>query len=326
MCRLRHRSKSGNAVLTGLLDISTWGIVAYTLVVTHLTIICVTVYLHRHQAHRALDLHPVVSHPMRFWLWLTTGMVTRQWVAVHRKHHACVESERDPHSPRQEGILKVLLEGTELYRKEAAQEDTLERYGHGAPEDWIERKLYTSWSSKGYCLMLAINLMLFGPIGLTVWAVQMLWIPFLAAGVINGVGHWWGYRNFETADMSTNVHPLRIDHRWRGTAQQPSCVRELGEALGEVVGVRCRVALHPGAAGVRPRPRQEASSQDGAGTQEAAGPGCGRRDHRGPLFRHVALREDGALAGMGGRSFGGWTPPSARCCFPPRRSWCGRSR
>ena len=210
MCRIRHRSKSGNAVLTGLLDISVWGIVAYTLVVTHLTIICVTVYLHRHQAHRALDLHPVASHPMRFWLWLTTGMVTRQWVAVHRKHHACVESERDPHSPRQEGILKVLLEGTELYRRETAQEDTLERYGHGAPEDWIERKLYTPRSSKGYCLMLAINLMLFGPIGLTVWAVQMLWIPFLAAGVINGVGHWWGYRNFETADMSTNVIPFGL--------------------------------------------------------------------------------------------------------------------
>ena len=204
------RSNPGIAVLTGLLDFTVWGIVAYTLAVTHLTIICVTVYLHRHQAHRALDLHPLVSHPMRFWLWLTTGMVTRQWVAVHRKHHACVESEQDPHSPRQEGIAKLLLEGTELYRREAAKEETLERYGHGAPEDWIERKVYTRWSSKGYCLMLLMNLLLFGPIGLTVWAVQMLWIPVLAAGVINGVGHWRGYRNFETADMSTNIIPFGL--------------------------------------------------------------------------------------------------------------------
>ena len=197
-------------MLTGLVDIPVWGLVAYTLVVTHLTIICVTVYLHRHQAHRALELHPAVSHLMRFWLWLTTGMVTRQWIAVHRKHHACVESEQDPHSPRQEGIGTLLLEGTELYRKEAARKETLERYGHGAPEDWIERKVYTRWSSKGYYLMLAVNLLLFGPIGLTVWAIQMLWIPVLAAGVINGVGHWWGYRNFETADMSTNVIPFGL--------------------------------------------------------------------------------------------------------------------
>ena len=197
-------------MLTGLLDISVWGIVAYTLVVTHLTIICVTVYLHRHQAHRALDLHPLVSHPMRFWLWLTTGMVTRQWMAVHRKHHACVESEQDPHSPRQEGIVRLLLEGTELYRKEAAREATLLRYGHGAPDDWIERNLYTRWSSRGYYLMLGIDVLLFGPIGLTVWAVQMLWIPVLAAGVINGVGHWWGYRNFETPDMSTNIIPFGL--------------------------------------------------------------------------------------------------------------------
>ena len=196
--------------MTGFLDSSVWGIVAYTLVCTHLTIICVTVYLHRHQAHRALDLHPAASHPMRFWLWLTTGMVTRQWIAVHRKHHACVESEQDPHSPRQEGIVTLLLEGTELYRKEAASKETIDRYGHGAPEDWIERNLYTRWSSKGYYLMLLIDLALFGTIGLTVWAIQMLWIPFLAAGVINGVGHWWGYRNFETADLSTNIVPIGL--------------------------------------------------------------------------------------------------------------------
>ena len=197
-------------MLTGLLEISVWGIVAYTLVVTHLTIICVTVYLHRHMAHRALDLHPAVSHPMRFWLWLTTGMVTREWVAVHRKHHAFVESEQDPHSPRQEGIVKLLLEGTELYRAEVAKKETLDRYGHGAPDDWMERNVYTRRSGKGHHLTLLIDLALFGPIGLTVWAIQMLWIPFLAAGVINGVGHWRGYRSFETPDMSTNIIPFGL--------------------------------------------------------------------------------------------------------------------
>ena len=197
-------------MLTGFLDLPVWAHVAYVLAVTHLTIIAVTIYLHRHQAHRALDLHPLISHVLRFWLWLTTGMVTRQWIAVHRKHHACVESEQDPHSPRQEGIGKLLLEGTELYRKAARCPQTLERYGHGAPEDWIERNLYTRWSSKGYCLMLLIDVALFGPIGITIWAVQMLWIPVLAAGVINGAGHWWGYRNFETADGSTNIVPIGL--------------------------------------------------------------------------------------------------------------------
>ena len=197
-------------MLTGLLEISVWGIVAYTLVVTHLTIICVTVYLHRHMAHRALDLHPAVSHPMRFWLWMTTGMVTREWVAVHRKHHAFVESEQDPHSPRQEGIVKLLLQGTELYRAEVAKRETIDRYGHGAPDDWMERNVYTHRSGKGHLLMMIIDLALFGPIGLTVWAIQMLWIPFLAAGVINGVGHWRGYRSFETPDMSTNIIPFGL--------------------------------------------------------------------------------------------------------------------
>ena len=197
-------------MLAGLLDVPAWGLVAYVLVATHLTIIAVTVYLHRHQAHRALDLHPVASHSMRFWLWLTTGMVTREWIAVHRKHHAWVESGRDPHSPRQEGIARLLLEGTELYRKAASDPETIERYGHGAPDDWIERNLYTRWSDKGCGLMLLINLGLFGPIGLTVWAVQMLWIPVLAAGVINGVGHWRGYRNFETPDASTNIFPIGL--------------------------------------------------------------------------------------------------------------------
>ena len=197
-------------MFTGLLDLPAWVHVAYTLAVTHATIIAVTLYLHRHQAHRALDLHPALSHSLRFWLWLTTGMVTRQWIAVHRKHHACVETGQDPHSPRQEGIGKLLLEGTELYRKAAQCPRTLERYGHGAPDDWIERHLYSRCSDKGYWIMLLIDVALFGPIGITIWAVQMLWIPVLAAGVINGVGHWRGYRNFETADASTNIIPIGI--------------------------------------------------------------------------------------------------------------------
>ena len=197
-------------MFTGLLDLPAWAHVAYTVAVTHATIIAVTLYLHRHQAHRALDLHPALSHSLRFWLWLTTGMVTRQWIAVHRKHHACVETGQDPHSPRQEGIGKLLLEGTELYRKAAQCPRTLERYGHGAPDDWIERHLYSRCSDKGYWIMLLIDVALFGPIGITIWAVQMLWIPVLAAGVINGVGHWRGYRNFETADASTNIIPIGI--------------------------------------------------------------------------------------------------------------------
>jgi len=192
---------------TGFLDVPWWGLVLYTLVVTHLTIIGVTVYLHRCQAHRALDLHPLISHFLRFWLWLTTGMETRQWVAVHRKHHAKVEGIEDPHSPQVYGIRKVLLEGAELYRIGAKDEDTLARYGHGCPEDWVERNVYGPHTSKGYLAMMAINIALFGPLGLTIWAVQMMWIPVFAAGVINGVGHYAGYRKFETADTSTNIVP-----------------------------------------------------------------------------------------------------------------------
>ena len=202
--------KRGNSVLSGLLDLPAWGYVAYALIVTHLTIVSVTIFLHRHQAHHALDLHPVASHLFRFWLWLTTGMVTREWIAIHRKHHARVEVCGDPHSPQLEGIRKVLLEGTELYRVEVRRPGTLERYGHGAPEDWIEHHLYQRHSSRGYVAVLLINLALFGPIGLTIWAVQMLWIPVLAAGVINGLGHWGGYRGYETADSSTNIIPLGL--------------------------------------------------------------------------------------------------------------------
>jgi stearoyl-CoA desaturase (delta-9 desaturase) len=194
----------------GLLELSAWGYVALTLILTHITIVSVTVFFHRHQAHRALDLHPAVSHFFRFWLWLTTGMVTCQWVAVHRKHHACVETPDDPHSPKIYGIRKVLLEGTELYRVGAADQETLDKYGFGTPDDWIERNLYTAHTKWGITSVLVVLLVLFGPIGLTIWAIQMLWIPFWAAGVVNGLGHYWGYRNFECDDASTNICPWGI--------------------------------------------------------------------------------------------------------------------
>jgi stearoyl-CoA desaturase (delta-9 desaturase) len=196
--------------INGLVDYPWWGYVLVTLALTHVTIACVTIFLHRAQAHRALDLHPAVSHFFRFWLWLTTGMVTREWVAIHRKHHAKCETPEDPHSPQVLGIRKVLLEGSELYRAEAKNRETLERYGRGTPDDWLERHVYTPHSGKGIALLLLIDLILFGPIGLTIWAVQMLWITVTAAGVINGIGHYWGYRNFSCEDASTNILPWGI--------------------------------------------------------------------------------------------------------------------
>lgn len=195
---------------TGLLDWSNWQILAFTLIVTHITIAGVTIYLHRCQAHRALDLHAIPSHFFRFWLWLTTGMETKAWAAIHRKHHAKCETEDDPHSPRTRGIRKVLLEGAELYREAAKDETVKAKYGHGTPDDWLERNIYTRHSAKGVALMLVINILLFGVIGVSVWAVQMLWIPILAAGVINGLGHWWGYRNYDCPDGSTNLVPIGI--------------------------------------------------------------------------------------------------------------------
>jgi stearoyl-CoA desaturase (delta-9 desaturase) len=197
-------------LIHGLIDLPWWGYVLVALALTHVTIACVTIFLHRAQAHRALDLHPAVGHFFRFWLWLTTGMVTREWVAIHRKHHAKCETPEDPHSPQVLGIRKVLLEGSELYRAEARNQETLVRYGRGTPDDWIERHVYTPLSGKGIVLMLFIDLILFGPIGLTIWAVQMLWIPVTAAGIINGLGHYWGYRNFTCEDASTNISPWGI--------------------------------------------------------------------------------------------------------------------
>jgi stearoyl-CoA desaturase (delta-9 desaturase) len=191
----------------GLVDMAWWQIVLFTLVTTHITIASVTVFLHRAQAHRALDLAPVPSHFFRAWLWLMTGMVTKEWVAIHRKHHAKCETEEDPHSPQTRGIRTVLLQGSELYRAEAKNQQTLAKFGHGTPNDWLERNLYSRYTWQGVGLTLVIDVMLFGAIGLAVWAVQMLWIPITAAGVINGIGHWWGYRNFEAPDASRNVSP-----------------------------------------------------------------------------------------------------------------------
>ena len=194
----------------GLLHFSWLQVLVVTLVFTHITIAAVTIYLHRHSAHRALDLHPIVSHFFRFWLWLTTGQVTKEWTAVHRKHHAKCEQAEDPHSPHVHGIRTVLFTGAELYRIEAKNQETLDRYGHGTPDDWIERNLYTRFSWQGVALMLIVNLALFGALGLTVWAVQMMWIPITAAGIINGAAHFWGYRNFEAHDASTNISPWGI--------------------------------------------------------------------------------------------------------------------
>lgn len=199
-----------NFLSTGLLDLPFWGLVVATLLLTHITILGVTIFLHRAQAHRALELHPAVSHFFRFWLWLTTGMVTKEWTAIHRKHHAKCETEQDPHSPQILGIKKLLLEGAELYRAEAKNQETLRRYGHGTPDDWIERNLYSRYTFLGITLLFIINILLFGVAGITIGAIQMLWIPFWAAGVINGVGHYWGYRNYEPKDASTNIAPWGI--------------------------------------------------------------------------------------------------------------------
>ena len=194
----------------GVLQLQGWQIILVTLALTHITMISVTVFLHRHQAHRALDLHPIASHFCRFWLWLTTGQVTKEWASIHSKHHAKCEQPEDPHSPHVYGIKKVLLQGYELYRAEAANLETMARYGHGTPSDWLERNLYTRFSTLGVASMLVIDLALFGVAGLAVWAVQMMWTPVMAAGIINGAAHYWGYRNFEAPDASTNISPWGI--------------------------------------------------------------------------------------------------------------------
>jgi stearoyl-CoA desaturase (delta-9 desaturase) len=198
-------------IFSGLLDLPWWGYVIAALGLTHVTIAAVTIYLHRHQAHRALDLHPVVSHFFRFWLWLTTGMVTKEWAAIHRKHHAKCETAEDPHSPQVYGINRVLWLGVFLYVKESFNKETLERYGHGTPDDWMERNVYSKMAIYGVSLMLAIDLLVFGVVpGALIWLTQIAWIPFWAAGVINGVGHYFGYRNYDVTDASTNIIPFGI--------------------------------------------------------------------------------------------------------------------
>jgi len=198
-------------LFSGVFDLPWWGLLIVTLVLTHITIAAVTIFLHRHQAHRAVDLHPLVSHFFRFWLCLTTGMVTKEWAAIHRKHHAKCETVDDPHSPQIYGINRVLWGGVFLYVKESRNKQTLERYGHGTPDDWMERNVYSSHTKAGLVIMGVINLILFGVVpGLLILAVQIVWIPFWAAGVINGIGHFWGYRNWSCADASTNIFPLGI--------------------------------------------------------------------------------------------------------------------
>ncbi len=193
----------------GLWDLSGWGKVAFTLVMTHITIVTVTVYLHRSAAHRALDLHPALSHFFRFWSWMTTGMNTTEWVSIHRKHHATCETPDDPHSPQVKGLGEVFWRGTEAYQA-AATPETTSRYGAGTPDDWMERNVYRRFTFHGITLMAIIDIALFGAIGLTIWAVQMLWIPVTAAGIINGVGHYWGYRNYECGDAARNISPWGI--------------------------------------------------------------------------------------------------------------------
>jgi stearoyl-CoA desaturase (delta-9 desaturase) len=197
-------------VFDGVMNLSPWTYAGIALAFAHISVAAVTIFLHRHQAHRALTLHPAVSHFFRFWLWLTTATNTREWVAVHRKHHAKCETPEDPHSPQTRGLATVLFNGLGLYKAECANSETVETYGKGTPDDWIENNLYTPFQNTGILLMLGIDVLLFGWVGLLIWAVQMLWMPFWAAGVINGVGHYFGYRNFETPDASRNILPIGL--------------------------------------------------------------------------------------------------------------------
>ncbi len=194
----------------GLIGLGWWEMLLVLLVFTQLTIFAVTLYLHRSQAHRGVDFHPLVSHFFRFWTWLTTSMITREWVAIHRKHHAKVETEDDPHSPQVKGIGTVFWRGVELYREARGMREDIAQYGKGAPDDWIERHLYTPHANLGPVALFFLNTLLFGLPGVALWAIQMAWIPFWAAGVVNGLGHWWGYRNFESADTSTNLTPWAV--------------------------------------------------------------------------------------------------------------------
>jgi stearoyl-CoA desaturase (delta-9 desaturase) len=194
----------------GILNVSGWTMFAYLMVVTHITIASVTIFLHRCQAHRSLDLHPIPSHFFRFWLWLTTGMVTKEWAAIHRKHHAKCETAEDPHSPQVLGLHCVFWRGADLYKIESKNQETVTKYGHGTPEDWIEKNVYSKYQWQGVASMMVIDLLLFGAFGGLIWAIQMMWIPVTAAGVINGIGHYFGYRNYDCEDASRNIVPFGI--------------------------------------------------------------------------------------------------------------------
>jgi stearoyl-CoA desaturase (delta-9 desaturase) len=197
-------------MIYGFLNLPWWGDIIAMLILTQFTAAAITIYLHRHQAHKSLELHPIASHFFRLWLWISTGMETKKWVAIHRKHHVECDRENDPHSPQVYGIKKVLLEGSELYRMEAKNAYTLQRYGIGTPEDWLETNVYTKYSSKGIFILLAIYILLFGAPALLMWALQLLWTPFFGAGIINGIGHYFGYRNFDCNNASRNIIPFGI--------------------------------------------------------------------------------------------------------------------
>lgn len=194
----------------GLWGLNGWQVLLFTLVVTHISIVSVTIYLHRAMAHRALDMHPALAHFFRFWLWLTTATITKEWVSIHRKHHAKCETEDDPHSPVVKGLKTVLLTGAELYKDEAENQETITRYGKGCPDDWVENNVYQKHKFLGIAIMFVFNVVMLGPIGITVWAIQMMWMPVHAAGIINGLGHAMGYRNFECSDAATNISPIGI--------------------------------------------------------------------------------------------------------------------
>ena len=197
-------------LINGIIPLSTIGYVLYTLAVTHITIVAITLYLHRGVCHSAIEIHPILSHFFRFWLWLTTSMRTTDWVAIHRKHHAKVETEADPHSPAVFGINKVLFQGADLYHMEKNNKETIEKYSQNCPNDWIEDKLYTGRNNLGILILFIVNILLFGTVGIIIWSIQMMWTPIFAAGGINGVGHYWGYRNYNTNDDSTNMSPIGI--------------------------------------------------------------------------------------------------------------------
>ena len=198
-------------MLSGLFSLPWWGYVLVYFGLTHITAISISIFLHRHQAHRALDLHPIPSHFFRFWLWFTTGAITKQWVAVHRKHHAHCETKEDPHSPQVEGLAKVFFGGYyPLYYRAANNPETVARYGHKTPDDWLERNLYARHTTSGMLILLALNLFLFGLPGLAIWVGEVIWMPLFAAGIINGIAHYWGYRNFECKDASTNISPIGL--------------------------------------------------------------------------------------------------------------------